>query len=132
MRFGNSFTSLAFCLVACSVLSGCGGGGSSGGPGSTPPVEISGNFFPTNANGRWVYASSATSATNTTTVSGTQTVAGQLGTVFHTVYGDDGSVSDDIYVVSATGVKDFAPVAADPISQALSGLIVLPFPVVAG
>lgn len=117
-------------LFVAVALSGCGGGG--GGTGSSGPGDANGNYFPVDANSRWIYASTGAAAPTVVTRSATQAVGAQTGQVFDTVDGLDGSSSTDIYVVSETGVKDYAPAGADPISAALSGIRLMTFPIEIG
>jgi hypothetical protein len=130
----TQFVAVVLCLAFC--LAGCGGGGGSGATGGGTGgggAVVAGNFFPTTANSRWVYASTAASAPSVVTVAGTaQTSDGQTGAVFQTVDGADGSVAQDIYVVTGSSVQDYAPAGSDPISAALSGITVMSLPIQVG
>lgn len=127
MRFRGARSVSA--LLAAALVSACGGGGS--GPSAAVPATGA-SYFPVDAGSRWVYTSTGAASPTIVSRSGTQTVAGQTGQVFSTVDGFDGSTWTEVYVVSDSGVRDYIPGAADPISQALDGLQIMVFPIEVG
>jgi hypothetical protein len=90
------------------------------------------NFFPVPAGSKWVYSSTDATTPTVVSVLGHQAVAGQDGVVVETADGSDGSVTQDIYVVSSAGVDDYAGAGADPVSQALSGVRLMNLPIQVG
>lgn len=141
MFFSGSIRSkvcVAFTVVAL-TLSACGGGGgnseAAGGASAAPQsgAVLSGNYFPTSVGSKWIYSTSGQTKPRTMRVLGTQPVGSETGYVFATTSDTDGSlVSDDIYVLSNSGVRVFTPPGSDPVTQALDGIVVLPSPLVVG
>jgi hypothetical protein len=96
------------------------------------PGATGGNYFPLPAGSRWIYTSTGATSPTIVSVAGTQLVAGRNGVAVETVDGSDGSVTQDLYVVSSAGVDDYTGPGADPVSQALSGIRLMTFPIEVG
>jgi hypothetical protein len=96
------------------------------------PAPTGNNYFPLSGGSRWIYATSGVSAPTVVRVIGSQQVAGQNGVAVETSDGTDGSVVQDVYVPSSAGIDDFAGAGADLVSQGLSGIRLMSFPIQVG
>lgn len=131
--------SSAALLVACGGGGGSGGGSAGGDPAApeVPPIATAqSNLFPLDSNARWVYATSAGAKTLFSRVAGTRTVGSgataATGTVVRSVDANDSSEDATTYVLSATGVREYAAADASAAERAFDGAEILRWPVRAG
>jgi hypothetical protein len=133
----------AISTLLCALLLACGGGGggaTAGNSNEVPPVVVvppplntaTSNYFPLDSNTRRIYSTTAGTQPITTTAVGTQAVGTSTGTVLREV--DPANASDDktVYVVSATGVREYAPAGADALDKAFDGVETMRWPSNAG
>ena len=115
-----AMASLFASLVAC-------GGGGSDGPASPGPAQAT-NYFPLDADSRWVYTTIASTQPVLTRVTGTQAVGGSTGTVVRVkdLFGGTDDVS--VYVVAPNSVREYSTGAADAITRAFDGIEVMRLP----
>jgi len=123
--------------AAAIALAACGGGGGGAGGGSSepapPPIATAAdNYVPLDSNALWVSTATGSAAPRMARVSGSQQVAGGLGTVITRTDTSDGSVSSSVYVATASGVREYAGIGADALDRALDGIEILRFPAYAG
>lgn len=135
MGESNKWGRRAAVWALAATLLGCGGGGGGGGGSGLPDglvLSATGKFFPTDADSRWVYSSSTNEEITTQTVVGTQVVDGGTAKVVQSVSLLDGRRSSSAYLTDSDGVREYLSDAADPVSDALSGLHVIRWPAAAG
>jgi hypothetical protein len=122
------------CLASTWLLAACGGGGggSEAAPEVAPIATATSNHFPLDSNTRLVYITSAGSEPVVTSVTGTQLVGGQSGTLLSTVDPSGNSEDTVVYVATASGVREYAPAGADALARAFDGTEIMRWPARAG
>lgn len=118
-----AMASLLAGLVAC-------GGGSSDGP--APPAPGQANYFPLDADSRWIYNTTAGTQPVVTRVTGTLAVGGATGTVVRVKDLSGGPDDVSVYVVAPNSVREFSTGAADAITRAFDGIEIMRLPARAG
>lgn len=129
-RWGRA---MVLCMAAAALV-GCGGGGGGGGSGLPDGLVFSaaGNFFPTDADSRWIYSTDPGREITTQSIAGTQAVAGGTAQVLQGVNLGDGRRTAAYYLTDSEGVREYLPDNGDPVTRALSGLHVVRWPAAAG
>ena len=116
--------SLAMASLSAGFVA-CGGGGSDG---PAPPGPAQANYFPLDADSRWVYTTTASTQPVLTRVTGTQAVGGATGTVVRVKDLSGGADDGSVYVVAPNSVREYSTGAADAIARAFDGIEIMRLP----
>lgn len=116
------------CLAGLTTLVACGGGG--GGGSTLETAALAGDYFPLAVGDTWVYDDSK-GGRSTVRVTGTGTAEGREG-LRVVVEDTSGEVSESVYLVTASGVRQVPVSGGDLLLRAIGSMEVLRLPLRVG